>query len=661
MSAKTKLARAIAGAVYGIPVSAALFSGSVWAEQGVFNLGQVVVSAEQNKARGVEQVVDAKQLEEFNRNTVGSALNMLPGFSLATAGARGEQQFYVRGFDSRQVPIFLDGIPQYVPYDGNVDIARFTTFDLAEVRLAKGSASLLYGPNIMGGAVNLVSRKPVKELEGNVRVGFATGSEHMVAANVGMNQGLWYMQAGVSYLEAASFKLPHGFTDHKAQPTDTGSRRSNADYRDKKGSFKFGLTPNDTDEYAIGYSKQEGDKNQPVYTGANDQEKARFWRWPQWDKESIYFISSTALDEHNTLKTRVYKDEYVNTLRMYDNSAFTTYSNSPYTDKTYGAAVEWINTNLENHELHIAVHYKDDRHKSADDKSSKDFRDVTRSIALEDLITLAPTWRMRVGVSHEERSARKTFSTDYPNFDKDTTRATNGLLELMHDLNDDIELFASVAKKTRMPTLKDRFSARMGKAYANPNLKPEEARHVEFGLRGTPWAGAYLQSSIFYSHVRNEMQFMPYKDKEQLQNVGKARHRGFEISLDQNIGEQWQVGAAYTYLNRVNLSDRSIKLTDTPRHKLFAHTTWKPMDKLALQATMETESGRRISYKESKTVTNYPTLSGFTVLGFKSTWYVLDELSLEAGVRNLTNKNYAYADGYPMPGRTWFAGANYQF
>ena len=49
-----------------------------------------------------------------------------------------------------------------MPYDGYVDPGRFTTFDLAEVNVTKGYTSLLYGPNAMGGAINLISRKPVK-------------------------------------------------------------------------------------------------------------------------------------------------------------------------------------------------------------------------------------------------------------------------------------------------------------------------------------------------------------------------------------------------------------------------------------------------------------------------------------------------------------------
>nr|WP_269901305.1 TonB-dependent receptor plug domain-containing protein [Paenalcaligenes faecalis] len=135
-------------------------------------------------------------MQEFNLYDVGAALNTQSGVSISKGGARGETTLSVRGFDSRQVPIFLDGIPQYVPYDGNEDLDRFTTFDLSEIRVAKGAASLLYGPNTLGGAVNLVTRKPTKEFEGDVRFGYATGNERMAAVNFGSNQGLWYFQGG---------------------------------------------------------------------------------------------------------------------------------------------------------------------------------------------------------------------------------------------------------------------------------------------------------------------------------------------------------------------------------------------------------------------------------------------------------------------------------
>lgn len=558
----------------------------------VFNLGNVIVNgAVHDQEIASEQVISSADLQRFNRDNVGQAVNMLPGVSLREGGPRNEQTVSVRGFDSRQVPVFLDGIPQYVPYDGNVDLARFTTFDLSEIRVAKGAASLLYGPNIMGGAINLVTRKPVKELEGNLRIGVATGSERLVAANVGSNQGLWYLQAGLSYLEADSFKLGRGFEAGKATPSDTRHRRDNAYRTDQKGSFKLGFTPNDTDEYALGYSKQEGEKGNPVYAGKNTNESLRYWQWPTWDKESIYFLSSTALDDNNTIKLRAYQDKYENALSMYSDSSYQVRDeHSPYDDKTYGAAVEWVNTSIDQHELHVAVHHKDDRHNDG----LKKYRDITQSIAVEDMITLTDTWRVRVGASHEEREARKVYL-----YDKGTTRASNGLLEIIHDLNENVEVFASIAKKTRLPTLKDRYSARLGRALPNPDLNPEVARHAEIGLRGTPWRDAYGEATVFYSGIRDEIQTATTnvlacgkkgKDAcEQAQNIGKTRHRGVELSLEQRLGGNWRLGGAYTYLKRDNLSDSLVKLTDTPTHKLFAHVSWLPTERLELQVNLDAE------------------------------------------------------------------------
>lgn len=68
---------------------------------------------------------------------VSKALNLLPGVTLTASGPRNESMVSVRGFDLRQVPVYMDGIPVYVPYDGYVDLARFTTFDLAAVDVSK--------------------------------------------------------------------------------------------------------------------------------------------------------------------------------------------------------------------------------------------------------------------------------------------------------------------------------------------------------------------------------------------------------------------------------------------------------------------------------------------------------------------------------------------
>lgn len=198
--------------VVNAAIIATFITSTAWAEDksdfSAFELGTVLVVAKRLPTTEigdvgsdqVASVVTSKDLLQFNRNNVGDALNLLSGVTLST-NSRNEKTVAVRGFDSRQVPLFIDGIPVYVPYDGYVDFNRFSTADLAAIQVAKGFSSLAYGPNTLGGAINLISRKPKKTFEADAMVGVATGSEKQTSANVGTNQGTWYLQTGVSYIQ----------------------------------------------------------------------------------------------------------------------------------------------------------------------------------------------------------------------------------------------------------------------------------------------------------------------------------------------------------------------------------------------------------------------------------------------------------------------------
>ena len=212
-----------------------------------FVLGTVTVIGQRDQLGQVAQLdgqqvgsqVSRAEMRRFNRDNVGDALNLLSGVSLST-NARNEKTVAIRGFDARQVPLYIDGIPVYVPYDGYVDFNRFTTADLAAIQVAKGYSSVAYGANTLGGAINLVSRKPSALLEGDTSIGFGSGSERQVSANVGTNQGLWYLQAGVSYIDSDGFPLS---SDFRPTATQDGGMRNNAYRKDHKLSFKVGYTP----------------------------------------------------------------------------------------------------------------------------------------------------------------------------------------------------------------------------------------------------------------------------------------------------------------------------------------------------------------------------------------------------------------------------------
>ncbi|GAH81016.1 unnamed protein product, partial [marine sediment metagenome] len=118
------------------------------------------------------QVLSIETIDAMDRRNVAEALDLLPGVARQNFGQRRDTLINLRGFDSREVTLYVDGVPVYVPYDGNLDLARLGVEDLSQIVVTKGLTSVLYGPNALGGSINLVSRRPEKPFEGRVYAGF---------------------------------------------------------------------------------------------------------------------------------------------------------------------------------------------------------------------------------------------------------------------------------------------------------------------------------------------------------------------------------------------------------------------------------------------------------------------------------------------------------
>lgn len=643
----------------------------------VFTLGVVEVSGSNllSETNPTVETVTAEDIQKFNRYDVGSAVNMLPGVTLQNLGARNERLVHVRGFNSRQVPLFIDGIPVYVPYDGNVDLNRFTTFDIGEIDVSKGFSSVLYGPNTLGGAINLVSRRPTRRLEGNVGTGVGFDSHfdynfYQGHVNVGTNQGTWYAQGGFSYLDRQFFRLSEDFEPTRSED---GGRRDNSGNTDYKGSFKLGYTPNDTDEYAISYYNQNGRKDTPPYAGTDPTVSPRFWRWPYWNKESVYFVSRTAFLEDHYVKTRLYYDTFENALDSYDDATYTTQRRpfafaSKYDDYTFGAGLEYGTTILDDHLIKASFSYKQDVHREVDDLNqgtpTERYADQLFSYGLEDTITLTDRLKLSLGVSHDSQDqlqARAFTSGVSERFPLYNRSAINGQGGLFYDVTDNTQVHAFVARKTRFPTIKDRYSFRLGSAIPNPQLEPEDTLNYELGFdsrQGPVEFGA----SFFYSDIANAIESVTIAPTAcsrppcfQLQNIGKAEHLGYEAFATYTLDDTLKLHANYTFLDRNNRTNPNIRPLDTPKHKVFAYLEYTPWQYTRFIASTEYNSSRFSSSDGRRQA------DAFLIGNLKAVWLVRKDLDAEFGVNNVSDENYAYEEGFPEPGRTYFMNANFRF
>lgn len=69
----------------------------------------------------------------------------------------------IQGLNGRYTQMLKDGFPLYGGFSGSLDVLQIAPLDLRQVEYIKGSASTLYGGGAIGGLINLLSKKPVKD------------------------------------------------------------------------------------------------------------------------------------------------------------------------------------------------------------------------------------------------------------------------------------------------------------------------------------------------------------------------------------------------------------------------------------------------------------------------------------------------------------------
>lgn len=657
-------------------ISAALEQGG---DPGAFYLGRmdVAVSAETTTAATTETtpagttVLDARDLQANDRTALAGALSLAPGVTFVRVGQRNETAVYVRGFDMRQVPLFIDGIPIYTPYDGSADLERFTTFDIAEVRVSKSFASVLYGPNALGGAINIVSRRPADRLEGEAGASYGSGASRILYLNAGSRLNAFYVQGGASYLDSDTFPLAAGFPAVKIQPS---GNRVNAYKRDGKFNVKIGWTPRGTDEYAVSYVGQRGKKGNPPYAGSDPSVKTRYWQWPYWDKDSVYFVSNTQLGSSNYVRGRAFYDTYDNALHSYDDATYTTQVKSSsfksiYHDRTFGASLEWGVT-IGRHTVRAAGHLKNDSHQDHNTgEPLKEFEGGTVSVGVEGSFVLSPKLSLAGGISGDWQSTTRAQDSQKGQvLDLLLTCRTSGTsCGDASGVNPQVGVFYSVptglvritlARKTRLPAMRDRYSYKLGTAVPNPDLNAEHNVTVEGGYQGTLRAKTSFQASVFYSRIDDLIQrFYLQPNLSQSRNIGRASHAGFELDARTQIVPRLDVGANYTYLQRKNLSDPLTPLVDAPRHKGRVSMTGTIAAFLRVVAGVEFDAGRR-TQNEGGTYLDVPS---FATANLKGVWTIRGRFDVELALLNAFDKHYWVVDGYPEAGRTALATVRCRF
>ena len=112
-------------------------------------------------------VVNQADIESVSASNALNILNYTPGIFVNRSGDFGRADVEIRGLgqNCRRVAVLVDGKPEKMGLYGCAVSHAFPLDNVARIEVVKGPASVLYGGEAMGGAINIITRVPEKKFE----------------------------------------------------------------------------------------------------------------------------------------------------------------------------------------------------------------------------------------------------------------------------------------------------------------------------------------------------------------------------------------------------------------------------------------------------------------------------------------------------------------
>ena len=146
-------------------------------------------------------VITAEDIAKSDARTVGDLLKDVPGVRINNDGGQGMKRIKVRGEDTFRTLVMIDGqkIAEHKSMSGSPMLIDPAMIERIEV--IKGPASVLYGSDAIGGAVNIITKKGgSKPFEAGVSAGLDNSSNGVSAsAYVAGNIDGWKYRLGVAH------------------------------------------------------------------------------------------------------------------------------------------------------------------------------------------------------------------------------------------------------------------------------------------------------------------------------------------------------------------------------------------------------------------------------------------------------------------------------
>lgn len=645
-------------------MAAIFFSGPVMAENASVALEEVVVTAgrvEEDKKEVTTNIVviSQEEIKASSARDVGDLLaeknighiHKYPG-ALTAIGIRGFRT-ETHGNDLRgHVLILIDG-----RRSGTGNLAAISTDNVERVEIIRGPGAVQYGSAGMGGVINVITKR------GEGKPGF------FIETGIGSYD--YKEKSAGFYGESKGFDFSVAYSDSSGDEYDTGSGVTfqNTGFEDEtKCSLNLGyeFAPNNRIGVTHNYFEVEHSGN-AGYLSANDLDD---YSDKKYESTDIIYEGATADNDYSWMgrfffgeSTDTWTDPTASDPSGYDDGV----PSNRDSDQT-GAQVQGSGE-FGNSRLTLGADWANYEVRA----SWSDFDYTFDSLAL---FLLGKTRFMDDRLILTGGVRYDTYELDLEN-DSGVAQddaETNLSVGAAYLLNDNIKFRVNYGEAFVIPDadeLAADYVSGSTRYVGNPNLKPESSQTYEAGV---DYTSNYTNASLtyFYTDYKDQIVSTTVGANRSWTNLNNSTISGFEGEFSFDLGAMlsWKLevkpyvnlifydkyeddasGADLLYISDINAS-YGVTVSDDNgfSSKLnFAYT--------GEQMITDYESGW--PYQDIK-------WEGFTVANLSMSKVLFKkakagEISMRFEIDNLFDKDYSYVKGYPMSGRTFFAGLKYTY
>lgn len=556
-------------------------------------------------------VIGRDEIERSRKTSLPDLLRSVPGLDVVQSGGPGGvASLFLRGTNSNQILVLVDGVKLNSPFFGGVDLSPFSVADVDRIEVVRGPFSALYGSEAVGGVIQIITRKNADRglsVSGFGGLGNASAREGRLDASLNESR----VQATFGFRRT---------TIEGDLPNDFWSVTSAA------GSLSFDVTP----EARVGLIvRGDGSRTGIPFSGGTFTPR----RSTASQTMSFALPVSVSLGALSVLEAQAtYVADRGPTFSDPDDVS---YSRSETDARRTGGRITLSHT-WGAQRLSVGAGYERTKVDNEDlygvnlDGAST----RTWSVFAEDRIALlGDALVATAGLRYDDHSAYGSH--------------TSPRLSAAYRLVPAVKLRAAVGSAFRSPTNGELFFPYSG----NPNLSPERSVSYEVGAEWDAAPRLVLETSVFRNDIKDLIQYDFTTQANR--NVGRARTQGVELVVRGALGPRLFTRASYTYLDATD-RDRDRALLRRP-HQRASMTVGGSLASGASAELTALFVGRRADV-DAQTFARVTDPSYVRLdLAATSPRFLLG-LSAFARVTNLLGRDIVEVAGFPSPGRRFLVG-----